>query len=244
MTPIRTISPEILEQLRTLDSCTVSNAVEQFGVRTRNEGFTNGSVRCLFPDLPPVTGYAVTAEIRTSATPVTGRIYYNRMDFWSYVRDMPAPAFLVIQDVDRMPGLGALFGEIHASIASALGCVAYLTNGSVRDLPAIRALGFSLFAGSIAVSHSYAHVVDFGHPVHIAGLQIKPGDLLHADQHGVVSIPRSIASDIPPAARQLLQSERDLIEFCRSEDFSFDKLAAHIRQTAKHSKLVTEVETE
>jgi 4-hydroxy-4-methyl-2-oxoglutarate aldolase len=235
MRPVRTIPKETLEQLQNLDSCTVSNAIEQFRVRTRNEGFVNGTVHCIFPQLPPKVGYAVTARTRTSSTPLAGRCYYDRMDWWSYVRTMPEPRFLVIQDVDQPPGMGALFGEIHANIATALGCIAYLTNGSVRDLQGVQSIGFQLFAGSLAVSHSYAHIIDFGEPVEIGGLQISPGDLLHGDRHGVVTVPVSIAKDIPEKAAELLQSERELIEFCRSGEFSFERLIDRIRHTSRAS---------
>ncbi|MBV9266191.1 MAG: RraA family protein [Acidobacteriaceae bacterium] len=239
MSPAKTLAPEALEELKSIDTCTISNAIEQFEVRTRNQGFANGSVRCLFPELRPVIGYAVTAHIRTSTTPIGGRCYYDKMEWWSYVRDMPGPRFLAVQDVDHNPGLGALFGEIHASIALALGCVAYLSNGSVRDLPGIRARGFQLFAGSVAVSHSYAHVVEFGKLVEIAGLQVRPGDLLHGDQHGVVSVPLSIAPEVPEMARRVQRAESELIEFCRSKEFSFDKLPEHVRRTAQQQAMLS-----
>lgn len=233
--PQKTIPERALEQLLKFDSCTVSNAIEQFCVRTRNEGFVNSSIRCIFPQSPPKVGYAVTARIRSSSTPVTGRCYYDRADWWAHVRSRPAPRFLVAEDVDPTPGFGALFGEIHANIATALECVAYLTNGTVRDLPGVATTGLQLFAAGISVSHAYAHVVNFGDPVQVGGLQIKPGDLLHGDQHGVICIPLSIAPEIPRIATQLLQSERELIELCRSEDFSFEKLTQEMERVARKS---------
>ena len=157
----RMITDQTLQRLRLFDSCTVSNAIEQFHIRTRNEGFVNGSVRCVFSDLPPRVGYAVTARIRTLSTPIGGRCYYDRLDWWRYVQTIPTPRFIVVQDVDHVPGLGALIGAIHANICVALGCVALLTNGSVRDLPGVKETGLQLFAGSVAVSHAYAHVVAF-----------------------------------------------------------------------------------
>ncbi len=228
----RTLPSTTLEELKALDSCTVSNAIEAFHVRTRNEGFMNGSVRCMFPDFDPRIGYAVTARIRTSATPIAGRCYYDRPEWWSYLLTIPEPRFIVIEDVDHVPGLGALFGEIHATIATALGACAYATNGSVRDLPGIQATKLQVFAGSIAVSHAYAHVVEFGEPVSIGGLQVKPGDLLHGDRHGVISLPALIAGDIPKIARELLRSERDLIDFCRSAEFSFQGLTEKMHHIA------------
>jgi 4-hydroxy-4-methyl-2-oxoglutarate aldolase len=80
-------------------------------------------------------GYAVTGRIRTSSPPISGRCYYDRVDFWEYVTRIPAPRVIVMEDVDHTPGLGALVGEIHATIGLALSCVGYVTNGAVRDLP-------------------------------------------------------------------------------------------------------------
>ena len=115
-------------------------------------------------------------------------------------------------------------GEIHARIALALGCVAYISNGTVRDLGALREAQFQCFAGGVSVSHSYAHIIDFGEPVDIGGLTISPGDLLHGDCHGVQTIPPSIAEDLPEAVEKVLNREAQLLRFCRSAEFSLDKL--------------------
>ena len=192
----------------------------------------NGSVRCMFPQFPPKVGYAATARIRTSSTPIAGRWYYERIDWWSYLLTIPAPRFIVVEDVDHIPGLGALFGEIHAHISKALGACAYVTNGAVRDLPGIEAAGIQAFAGNLAVSHAYAHIVEFGEPVEIGGLQIKPGDLLHGDVHGIHSIPFSIAEEIPVVAAEMVEKEKELIDFCRSPDFSFEKLTEKIQHVS------------
>ncbi len=97
------------------------------------------------------------------------------MDWWDYVASLPEPRVLVLQDCDHRAGVGAFVGEIHANIGSALKCVGCVTNGAVRDLTEVEALGFHLFSGSVSPSHSYAHIVEFGEPVEIGGLKISPG---------------------------------------------------------------------
>ena len=232
---IRQIPPGVLEQLRTLDACTVANAIERLDVRLRNEGFTDLSVRCLSPSLPPMVGYAATGRIRTASapteSPTTRYWYHERMDWWEYIETIPAPRVIVFEDMDASPGFGALFGEIHAHIGRALGSIGYVTNGAVRDLPRIGKTGFHLYAGGIAVSHAYAHVVDFGGPVDIGGLRVSPGDLLHGDLHGVVSVPAAIAAEIPKVAAELLAQERELIELCQPGHFSMEKLRSQIERT-------------
>ena len=230
MTSIPEVSPELLDFLHHTDTCTVSNAIETFNVRMRNEGFIHGVTRCMFPALAPVAGYAVTGRVRTSAPPIANLCYYNRLDFWEYVASLPAPKVVVVQDADRIPGTGALFGEIHARIAGALGCIAYVTNGTVRDLPGIRDAGFQCFASGTSVSHSYAHVVEFGEPVEIGGLKILSGDLLHGDCHGVLKVPKEIAEQLPDAVAHVTARESKLIKACAARDFSIRKLEELLKQ--------------
>ncbi len=223
-------SPVDLEKLKSFDSCTLSNAIERLSVRLRNEGFLSGVARCRFPNLPPMIGYAATARIRTSAPPMNQRCYYDRMDWWHFVDTLPEPRVLVLQDADHQPGLGAFVGEIHAAIASALKCVGCVTNGAVRDLPAVEAMGFQLYARRTSVSHAYAHIAEFGEPVEIDGLKISTGDLLHGDRHGVLNIPVSIVPELAGEAAKLLQEERELVDFCRSSRFSLRALAERIQR--------------
>lgn len=226
-----------LEKLRALDTCTVSNAIERLDVRLRNEGFVSGGTRCLFPLLPPMVGYAATGRIRTTTPPMIHRCYYDRMDWWNYVASLPEPRVMVLQDVDARPGVGAFVGEIHATIGGALHCAGCVTNGAVRDLPAVKAMGFRLFAGHVSVSHSYAHIIEFGEPVEIGGLKIASGDLLHGDRHGVLTVPLSIAAQVPEEAAKVLAEEKELIEFCRSPGFSLEELSDRIRSMSANCDL-------
>jgi regulator of RNase E activity RraA len=219
---------EQLESLRRLDACTLANAIETFRERLRNEGFTDGSLRCLFPQLPPMVGYAATVKIRGSAPPTAGLNYYDRTDWWDYVLSLPAPRVLAVQDVATVPGLGSLLGAVHVNILHALGCSGAITNGAVRDLHAAEKLAFPFFAGHVSVSHAYMHIVEFGTPVEIDGLKIRSGDLLHGDLHGVQSVPLEIAAQIPAAAARIAGREAALIALCQSPEFSVEKLRAAV----------------
>ncbi len=187
---------DLLQSLARLDSCTVANAIETFDVRLRNTGFTDSSVHCLFDELPPMVGYAVTARVRTSEPPMEGVTYFDRTDWWNHVLTTPAPRIVVAEDTDAHPGLGSFIGELHANILLALGCVGVVTNGAVRDLPAVRATGFQMFAHNASVSHAYAHIYEFGKPVEVGRMKVRPGDLLHGDLHGVQTVPIGIAGKI------------------------------------------------
>jgi regulator of RNase E activity RraA len=221
-----------LEELRQLSTCVTASAIETFGVRMHNAGFANSNIGCMFAELPPVVGYAATARIRSANPPMDkrGYFYYDRADWWNEILTIPAPRIVVIEDLDEPAGLGAFVGAVHAAILQALGCVAVVTNGSVRDVTDIRPTGFQLFASNVAVSHAYSHVFDFGSAVHIGGLKISPGELIQGDVHGVQTIPLEIAEKVPAKARDILKRRKRLRDVCRSDEFSLEELQQVMKQ--------------
>jgi len=152
------LTPEEFEALRRLETPMVANVIDTFAVRLRNEGFADASIRCLFPLLEPMLGYAVTVRIRCSSPPPTGHAYPDRTDWWNHIISVPSPRVVVIQDVDSHPGRGALLGEVHGHILKALDCVGAATNGSVRD---------SECFGSHAICGVCRHMSPFPMPMRI-----------------------------------------------------------------------------
>ena len=128
-----------------------------------------------------------------------------------------------MHDIDNPP-LGAYWGEVQSNIHKALGAVGVATDGTVRDLDEVRALGFQFFAKEVSASHAYVRLVDIGIPVKIGGLTVKTGDLLHGDKHGVTSIPFEIAEQIPEMVQTIADYEEKTISVCQSPDFSIEKL--------------------
>lgn len=219
----------MIDALRKLSSPTVANAIETFDVRPRNQGFMSSEIRCLFPELGPLVGYAVTAVIRAEARPEEGH-RASTFAWWDYVLSIPAPRVVVVHDLDEPRGQGAQWGEVQASIHKALGVAGVVTDGSVRDLDEVRAMGFQFAAAHVSVSHAYVHLVDFGLPVKVGGLWVRPGDLIHGDQHGVLTIPPEIAPRVPEAAARVEQDERTIIGYCRSPEFTVEGLKALYRR--------------
>jgi 4-hydroxy-4-methyl-2-oxoglutarate aldolase len=225
---MRQLEPNQLEKLRGLDSCSVANAIETFGVRLRNTGFTDSTVRCIFPELPPVVGYAATVRVRTSDPPMEGDSYYYRLDWLDHLLSIPPPRILVLQDMDHYPGLGSFIGDVHANILVALGCVGAVTNGAVRNVNEIRRLQFQMFAGNLSVSHAFAHIFDFGNPVEVGHMQVRPGDLIHGDLDGVQTVPFEIADKVPAVAQEMIEQEQGIIQLCRSKDFTLEGLRTNV----------------
>jgi 4-hydroxy-4-methyl-2-oxoglutarate aldolase len=222
---VEPLSPQELDALQRLNTPTVSNAIETFDVRPRSEGFMDPSIRCIFPEMGVMVGYACTATIaaRELAPP---DLQVSRFEQWDNVLSIPAPRVMVIHDLDDPPAVGSYWGEVQSNIYRALGCIGTVTDGSVRDLDEVRGLGFHFFAAHVSVSHAYVHLVDFGQPVKMGGLTVHPGDLIHADQHGVLVIPHEIARDVVAAAAEVERVERQIIDYCKSPDFDIEELKA------------------
>jgi 4-hydroxy-4-methyl-2-oxoglutarate aldolase len=222
------VSNSNLESLRGYDSCTLSNAVETFDVRPRDTGYMAHDIRCIFPELPVMVGYAATITMRARGN-------VERRDdepVWRHVLSVPAPRVLVAQDLDDPPGRGAFWGEVMSTIFSKLGCEGTVTNGSVRDLKEVRDIGFRYFATSVGVSHAYVRWEEVAIPVQVGGSTVRPGDIIHADRHGVLLVPNEVVKDLPAAADRVIASEQELIQWVRSPEFTLEELIR--RRAVRH----------
>ena len=208
---------ELVDAFRRLDTCTVSNAIETFDVRLRNEGFADSTIRGLFDDLPPVMGHAVTARIRTAVPPPVGHNYHDRTDWWNYILTVPAPRIVVVEDVDERPGVGAFVGEVHASILRALGCVG-LRDQRRRARPASASarIGFQFFAPHVATSHAFAHIVEFGATGdgRRAGRRFGGHRLRRSPR--CLTVPRDIAGRIPDGGGPDVEGRAPMSSSCAS----------------------------
>ncbi len=214
------LSKEELEAICRWPTCAISNGIELFNVRSRNEGFMLPEIKCVFPELGPMIGYAATGVITADAS--EGR-RIAPPDWWEEIQKMPAPRVAVLHDVDR-PVVGSFWGEVNANIHKALGCVGTVTDGSVRDLDEVNEIGFHFFSSYISVSHAYVHLTEIGIPVKVGGVVVKPGDLIYGDKHGVILIPQDIAKEVAKATQLVEDWERPVINFCKSKEFSLEGL--------------------
>lgn len=220
------LGAEVFDALRRYNTPTISNAIELFNVRPRHVGFLPHTIRCLTPEIGPIVGFAVTSQTRaTPPLPEESRVDLLG-DYFRYVASVPGPKIAVGEDLDDPAGLGAQFGEVTATIHQKLGCVGHVTSGCPRDLDEVAGLGFALFGLNPCVSHAYVRLIDFGKPATIAGVTIAPGDLLHADKHGVCIVPVAIAPKLAEACAEVERLERPMLEICRGDAFD---LEAYIR---------------
>jgi regulator of RNase E activity RraA len=200
--------------LRSIDTPTICNLIEIVAPERRGIGYTASHLHCPFPDLLPMVGFAKTATIR-ARDHVSELSYIKRMDYLDYVAAAPRPSVVVIQDKDEPAGYGAFWGEVQTNVHKALGCLGTVTNGSVRDIASV-AEGFQMLAGSIAPSHAYVHIVEFGLSVNVHSMEVQSGDLIHADRHGAVVVPVKNIDAMAAALDSLMKREARIIAAARA----------------------------
>jgi regulator of RNase E activity RraA len=226
-----TVTTRQFEFLHSIDTPTVCNLIEIVAPHRRGFGYTVRHLHCPFPDLPPIVGFAKTEKIRAKDAPASadGAAYMGRrLDYLDYVASEPRPSISVIEDIDEHVGYGAFWGEVQTNVHKALGVLGVVTNGSIRDIPMV-AKGFQMLAGSLSPSHAFVRIEEFGTPVSVHGMDVRSGDLIHADQHGAVVIPADKVEEMMKALEDLTTREAAIIEAANDPDMTLEKLKAAFR---------------
>jgi regulator of RNase E activity RraA len=212
------LPPDQLKFLRSIDTPTVCNLIEIVAPDRRGHGYTVKHLHCPFPELPPMVGFAKTVTFQAKDKVPLGEAGYmqKRLDYLDYVAGAPQPAVMIMHDLDgEHAGYGAFWGEVQSNVHKALGALGAVTDGSIRDIPMI-APGFQLLAAAVVPSHAYVHVVDYGIDVTVAGMAVRSGDLIHADRHGAVVVPRDQIDAMQAAAEKLAMAEARIITAAKS----------------------------
>lgn len=222
------LTPEQLETLRRIDSPTVANAIEHFDVRRRTEGYAGSEIRCAFPELGTMLGYAVTCTADSTTEDKRER---GLWPLWEAIEAAPKPAVLVIKDIGPERRRSCHMGEVMAATARALGAVGCVTDGGLRDVNEVRALGdFHYFCEGFVVSHGNPVICEINVPVTICGLHVEPGALLHGDANGVLAIPHEVADRVAEQAERVRQAERRILDAVRSPGLTVARLRAMTEQ--------------
>lgn len=234
-----TLTQATLDKLAQFDTPTICNVIELFDVRPRNVGYMDGRVRADFPELPPMVGFAVTAQFRSDEPPQGGDAYGSIQSQLEQFEQLPGPAVVVFQDADDPP-VAAVFGEVMCSTYQAFGSVGLVTNGGGRDLEQVRDLRYPVFTGTTICSHAYCHMLHLGLPVRVGGLMVHQGDLLHGDANGVTNIPIDIAAEVADIAADFLKTEDIMLDYVKADGEKsvarFGELRAEFQQAVAELK--------
>ncbi len=205
----------ILERLRQFDTPTICNVVELFDLRPRTAGYMDGRIRACYPKLLPMVGYAATATFRSSAPPRAGNVYAGLGDQVASFAELPGPPVVMIQDLDS-PVVSATFGEVMCTTYKTFGAAGLVTSGAARDLDQVEALNFPCFADGVICAHGHAHIVNIGIPVHVGGVVVNPGDLIHGDRNGVTAIPNDVAAAVAEACPEYMAAEAVILDYLKA----------------------------
>ena len=166
-------------------------------------------------------GYARTATLRALSPVDPKKKREIGMAYYEYVASGEGPNISVIQDLDSSPGLGANWGEVNTNIHKALGILGVITNGAIRDMDVL-APGFQLLAGKIVPSHAYVRIEDTAGGQYF-GMSVRHDDLIHADLHGAVVIPRECAEELPEKIDLMIRRE-SILDACQDPGFNLEML--------------------
>jgi regulator of RNase E activity RraA len=209
------VSAAYLELLRKYDTPTVCNVVELFDLRPRHNGYMDGRIQSCYPKLPPMVGFASTATFRSAAPPSSGNVYSGLDQQVASFADLPGPPVVVFQDLDS-PVASATFGEVMCTTDKTFGAVGLITSGAGRDLDQVEVLNFPCFTAGTICAHGYCHIPSINVPVHVGGVMIHPGDLLHGDRNGVTTIPLAVAAAVAQGCAELMAAEAIVMDYLKA----------------------------
>ncbi len=223
----------LFAELRKIDTPTITNVVATYPKNPLCLGlynpwtenwYTDTSIRCIYPEMGAVIGYAVTCVYGLPDPNYAGRLSF--MDVVDALDAMKKPTILVIQQKwpEGIMAKAGLAGEIMTTSMQAVGCIGLLSNGPSRDVDAIRRLNFQMLLGGVTAGHGEMAVQAVGVPVSVGGMDVAPGELIHMDENGAVKFPADRAQAVLDNAHAMLDGEMVLLAKLRSA-----KTAAEVR---------------
>lgn len=200
-----------LIKLKRWNTPTVYNGWEAISKHDRTTCFNQEETRDYMPQMGPMVGYAVTVQIEPSnpSHPQQNPDGWN--EYRRYVASIPGPKIVVVQDLDKPRTIGAFWGEVNSNMHRALGCVGTICDGAIRDVDEMTNAGFKAIARRLCVGHAYSHPVRWGVEVEVFGCKVQPGQLIHADKHGFLAVPKEDEPRLLEAALFMDNNECDTV---------------------------------
>lgn len=194
----------LLEGFRQVEVASVSDALEQLSGRKM---YMSHRMRPIFTT--KFAGFAVTVLLKKEQNNDPNAL--NGMLAAIDQGSKDSVYVMVVEDGNDIAGMGGLMGTaMHAR-----GYAGAVIDGGVRDLPQLKRIGFPVYSLGIVPSTSVHHYRFAGSniPVTCDGVEVKPGDVISADQDGVVVVPRADAQKVLARAQELDFSEHSMYPY-------------------------------
>ncbi len=206
---------ELFKALKDFDTPSITNVVATYPDHPLCLGlynpwtqnwYTDQSIRCMYPELGPVIGYAVTC-VYGLPDPTYARLSF--MDVIDALDASPKPTIFVFQQnfPPEIAGKVGLSGGNMTSAMKAVGCVGAISNGPSRDIDEIRPMHFQYLLSGIAPGHGPTAIHAVNVPVTVAGMDVAPGDVIHMDENGACKFPADKLEAVLTNVRQLRDEE-------------------------------------
>jgi regulator of RNase E activity RraA len=196
----------LAEGFRMVEVASVSDAIEQlYGQRA----YLSHDMRPVFKT--KFAGPAVTVLLKKEEHTEGSKASEGMLD--AIDNAAPGSVYVMVLDKDGLDYAG--IGGLMATAMKYRGLVGAVIDGAVRDIPQIDKLQFPVYSRGIAPSTTINHFRFAGVnvPVKCAGVTVDPGDIIAADEDGVVVVPRAHASDILKKAQELDDTEHRMIPY-------------------------------
>lgn len=176
------------------------------------QGAMESSIRAIGPDMK-LCGRALTVRCQPA----------DNLTLHAAIA-MAQPGDVIVADVGDFEDAGH-WGEITTVAAQVRGVVGLVINGGVRDVAPIQRRGFPVFARAISMKATVKAVPGrINHPIICAGVVVRPGDLVLADDDGVVIVPRERAAEIVAAAIDREEREVSVMQRLEAGELTLDIL--------------------
>jgi regulator of RNase E activity RraA len=217
MTIERLTHSELL-RLKRWNTPTIYNGWEQITQHDiAADAFNLEETKDFMPQMGPMIGYAVTLVVQPSSAAAKS-VAGTTEKYREYLAAQPGPKIVVVQDLDKPQVIGSFWGEVNANVHRSLGCLGTITDGAIRDLDEMTNAGFKALARRLCVGHAHVVPVRWGCSVEVFGRTVESGQLIHADKHGFLAIPREDEARLLQAATFMDANEcNSVISAARSE---------------------------
>lgn len=137
------------------------------------------------------------------------------------VLDVAMPGDIVVVDANGLRTGNAVLGDIICTKAKHRGIAGFVIDGLVRDMPAIEDLDFPVFArGTTAIGPLHRGPGEINYPISCGGKVVNPGDMIVADQSGIVTIPMDSAEETLGRLEKQRQRQEQYLKNVREGKFS------------------------
>ena len=208
---------KLLEEIRQFDTPSVTNVVATYPSHPLCLGlyhplsenwYTDHSLRCMYPELGALAGFAVTAVYGPEDKSFKR---LTNMDVFDAMDASPNPTIFCFQQKfpPELAGKIGLSGGNMTTAMKAMGCVGAVSNGPSRDIDEIRPMRFQYLLSGVSPGHGGQDVYAVNVPVHIAGMDVAPGEIVHMDENGACKFPADRLQQVVDNLHKLHEEEEE-----------------------------------